>query len=911
MNDLSRERRLFEILEHASTLKPDDISAYLDKTCENDPELRSKAERLLQQADSTSISNVVFGPQKTTNLTLETEIGPFKLLEEIGHGGMGSVHLAIDKRLNRKVAIKFIRFGRFATTSERHRFEIEKKSLSNLSHPYIVTIFHAGFMDENQPYFIMEYIEGKSLTAYCNSQQLSIHAKIELFIQVAQAVQYAHDNLIVHRDLKPANILVQESGIPKLLDFGIAKLLDAPEEKVTATGLGIMTPEYAAPEQIEGTAITTSIDVFALGVILYELLTEVHPFKVNNSSRHELIHSILKKSPPRPSDAISKVSKEDSSIGIHRSKTVQLKRRLQGDLDTITLKALHKDPSRRYRSVQSFIDDLQRYLDGRTVQARSDTLTYRIGKFVNRHPAGVTSTVFALAFILALVSAYVINISQARDEAEQALQRSERVAAFTVSLLQPADPNEAQGDTLTVFQVLERSSEQLQNELLDEPELRSELSDLIGEIYSGLGDYERATPLLEQAIDIRRGWKQERPEELSESLIKLAKTKVLSGQPDSAVIYTNEALQLLETESNNELSLGEVYDVLGKIASSKSKYSESASYHRLAISHFENVSDEDQLEQAKQGLAANLNNLGVALYASQDDLEEAEEVLIRSLTIYEEILGDKLHTDLIAIQNSLGEINRRSQRFNKAVYHYKESLTLARELLGPHPLTGIIASNLAVGLRALGCNEEQRTYLEESLSIKESTLPPNHYSTGITYHNLGAYVMNCREDMPEAIKFLEKARTILKVGLSENHLYRGNNLHQLGEAYRAVNDYKHSLPLSLEALSIRQFSLKPPHNDLGLTYSSIGFQYQAMQQPDSAVANFNRAITQFINVAVLDSVSIVDALDGLNTTIKKWGLCSELIPMIDKQLEDIKQYGIDTISKDLDISRNLNTCSLD
>ena len=278
MNDISRERRLLQLLEDVDGMPSDQRRAYLNKACAGDKKLRARAEHLLNKWDEKQNSPFKFGTEKSAQHLVGSDLGPYTLLRKLGEGGMGTVYLAHESQRMRDVAVKFIRFGRFASEMERYRFNIEQKSLRSLSHPNIVTIMDTGILDKSRPYFVMEYVEGLPIVEYCNNENLSLRDRIELIIQIAAAVHYAHNNMIVHRDLKPGNILVKQDGTPKLLDFGIAKLLDDPSVYTTATGMRVMTLEYAAPEQIDGSTTSTSIDVYALGVILYELLSGVSPF---------------------------------------------------------------------------------------------------------------------------------------------------------------------------------------------------------------------------------------------------------------------------------------------------------------------------------------------------------------------------------------------------------------------------------------------------------------------------------------------------------------------------------------------------------------------------------------------------------------------------------------------------------
>jgi len=340
-----------------------------------------------------------------------TRIGPYRLLEEIGRGGMGTVYLAerIDA-YHRRVALKLVKRGMDSDEILR-RFRYERQILAGLEHPHIARLYDGGLSDDGRPYLAMEYVDGRPIDQYCDAATLDIDARLRLFASVCEAVQYAHQNLVVHRDLKPSNVLITAAGQVKLLDFGIAKLLDEEaagvSAPVTRTGLRVMTPAYAAPEQVRGEAITTATHVYALGVVLYKLLTGQRPYEDVEENAQAAERAVLEQEPVRPSTAITKATETltpERASAARATSVERLQRRLQGDLDVMVLKALRKEPERRYASAAAFAEDIRRHLDGLPVTARPDTRSYRVRKFVRRHRFGVgTAAVFAL-----LVSAFTL-----------------------------------------------------------------------------------------------------------------------------------------------------------------------------------------------------------------------------------------------------------------------------------------------------------------------------------------------------------------------------------------------------------------------------------------------------------------------------------------------------------------------
>jgi serine/threonine protein kinase/tetratricopeptide (TPR) repeat protein len=430
------------ILERVLELAPDARPAYLESACAGDPGLRAEVDSLIasdEQADTdflelgASATRPAGGFSPAAESLAGKRIGAYQIVEEIGSGGMGSVYLAIraDDQYRKKVAIKLVRGG-LGDAFRRHRFKAERQILADLDHPNIARLLDGGALEDGQPYVVMEYIQGQPIDKFCDSRELPVSERLRLFRTVCSAVAYAHQHLVIHRDIKPANILVTESGEPKLLDFGIAKILDADLAEVTGsatlTVMRPMTPEFASPEQVRGDVMTTSSDVYSLGVVLYGLLTGQRPYPGASQLPHEIAQAVCESQPEKPSTAVERAE----AIPDNREK---LRRRLRGDLDNIVLKALRKEPERRYASVEQFSEDIRRHLERLPVLARPDTFWYRTGKFVNRHKASVLGVVLAVA---ALVAGLVITLREtyvARRERARAEQRFNDVRALANSLL--------------------------------------------------------------------------------------------------------------------------------------------------------------------------------------------------------------------------------------------------------------------------------------------------------------------------------------------------------------------------------------------------------------------------------------------------------------------------------------------
>lgn len=430
----ARWQRIEELFRDVIDLPADERESHLAQACADDEALRLEDLSLLAR-DTTedflqepiaraahALASVAARPGD--DLTGE-RIGPYRITRLIGRGGMGAVYAAErdDRQFQQQVAIKVIRRG-LDTDFARDRFLRERQILASLDHPYIARLFDGGALSDGLPYFVMEFVAGEPITDYCRRQRLSVNERLKLFRKVCSAVQHAHGRLVIHRDLKPSNILVTQDGTPKLLDFGIAKLL-APDPNLahtrTETGVLLLTPEYASPEQLRGAAVATTTDVYSLGVVLYELLTERRPLEFRNHSPAGIERTFNDHAVEAPGRIASRVS----------GPLTRLSHALAGDLDNIVLTALRQEPERRYQSVEQFSEDIRRYLAGLPVVARKDTFGYRSGKFVRRHKAGVTILALLLLSVMAMTM-QAARLARERDRANQEAAADPRRRARTL-----------------------------------------------------------------------------------------------------------------------------------------------------------------------------------------------------------------------------------------------------------------------------------------------------------------------------------------------------------------------------------------------------------------------------------------------------------------------------------------------
>src|SRR5215475_6068257 len=537
----------------------DERDAYLTRACDGDEDLRREVLSLLEQGtaedfirDPIASAALAFTAISNDDLTGE-RVGPYRVKRLIGRGGMGDVYEAErdDEQFRQQVAIKIIKRG-MDTEFVRDRFLRERQILASIDHPHIARLYDGGATTEGLPYFVMEFVAGDRITAYCHRHQLSINEKLKLFRRVCSAVQHAHQKLVVHRDLKPSNILITEDGMPKLLDFGIAKMLspDVSESHTrTDTALRLMTPEYASPEQARGQAVATTTDVYSLGVVLYELLTERRPFEFRTYSSTEIERAFCDTEIEEPSKV----------VGRRTDAPTRLARQLAGDLDNIVLMAMRKEPERRYQSVEQFSED------------------------VRRHKAGVA--ILGLLLILGVaMSVQAARIGRERDRANQEAATAQAVTQSLVAMFEVADPDKARGNVITARELLDRGTEKVVRELKNQPAVQAKLLDTIGQLYENIGLHDRAQPLLVEALKLRRQTLGNESLDVATTLNHLGEVARLKGDYARSEPMFREALTLRRKLLGAEhKDVAESLNRLGYLLVGRGNFSEAESSLREAL----------------------------------------------------------------------------------------------------------------------------------------------------------------------------------------------------------------------------------------------------------------------------------------------------------------------------------------
>ena len=572
--------RVQELFAAALDLDPAQRAALLDRTCSGDERIRREVESLiaadehfahLMQHPAAVIPRELFTTSSAEQSLVGRQFGAYRLVRELGSGGLGAVYLGAraDDRYDKEVAIKVVKRG-LDTDDILRRFRAERQILAQLDHPNIARLIDAGSTEDGLPYFVMEYVDGEPISSYCETHKLVTRERLELFRHVCSAVAYAHQHLVIHRDIKPSNILVTRAGIPKLLDFGIAKVLHSedPLAAVTMTGVRVMTPEYASPEQVRGLPITTATDIYSLGVLLYELLTKQKPYRLATRTAEEFSRAVVNQIPERPSTAVA-------TGGPGR---LPNDKSLRGDLDTIVLMALRKEPERRYSSVAQFSEDIRRHLEGLPVVARKDTLRYRAGKFIRRHKAGVSVAVLVVLSLLvgilvALNQAQRANVQariaeQQRDAAQRASERAEKTSRFMQSFLSHANPNwyaRGKGRTdVTVRQAIDDAAARIDTELADQPEVRGDLLHTIAEIHRVAGDEEMAVNYFRRSLEAYREAYGEVHPKVAIGLFYLSVAKTVTGAPtEETNSLLRQAIAMMRQTEPGNINLPYMLQALG------------------------------------------------------------------------------------------------------------------------------------------------------------------------------------------------------------------------------------------------------------------------------------------------------------------------------------------------------------
>jgi len=881
--DPTRWKRIQELFARAVELPDGEREALLAAACGDDEALRDEVRSLLH-ADATGHSFLdgraidalggapALAADEGADAVEGRVIGPYRLVRRIGVGGMGAVYLAerADGQFEQRIALKIIKRGMDSDEILR-RFHYERQILARLAHPHIARLLDGGVSEEGVPYFTLEYVDGEPIDRYCDAHGLRIEERLRLFETALEAVTHAQHNLVVHRDLKPSNVMVTADGTVKLLDFGIAKLLgeDDTGGGLTRTGHRIMTPGYAAPEQVRGEPVTTATDVYALGVVLYELLTGHRPYGLVEETPGDLERAILETQPARPSAVVARPAAR--RLGSTTTTTTaeqlserraarprELRRQLAGDLDNIVLMALRKEPDRRYGSAERFLEDIQRYRAGRPVAARPDTVRYRMQKFVQRNRVGVATGAAIVVGVAALVVFYTGKLRTERDRARVEAEKAAAVSEFLTSIFTVADPNESPGETVTARELLERGAARIESELAGEPEVQGQMMRIVGKVYYSLGLADDSVRMLKRALETQLRVLGPRDRQTLETQLALSAAMSWAGDNEGAEPLFRD---LIEASGQ---ALGPFSDILAGaltglaiVLNERAEYDESERLYRQAIAINRRLGD----EAARKREAVDLNNLGLVLH-EQGRLAEADSVFEEALVRQREIFGE-VHPEIATTLYNYGQLQRVLGDYARAEEIARQVVEMDEKLIGPdHPDIAYSKVSLAGLLQRRGDFEGARVLLEDALVLRTRALGPDHQNTAFSinavarlYHSMGDYA--------RAESLYVVSMEIHKRVNGERHPAVAQRINNLAWIAYDRGDYEKAVRLHRQGLEINLETKGPDAPETLSNRIQLGRALAALGRLDEALAVQREALETARSVRGEDAPHIANHLVAL------------------------------------------------
>ncbi len=824
--DAERWQRLSPLLDALLELPEQQRSEHLDALRREDAALADELEKLLalEEGDADFLAEPVV--EMPSGARPGVRIGPYRLERLVGEGGMGQVWLATraDGLYERKVALKLLRPG-LADPKLRQRFDREREILARFAHPYIARLLDAGIDKDGQPYLALEYVEGEPLTDYCRSRQVDIAGRLDLFRQVCEAVSHAHANLIVHRDLKPSNILVTPAGHVRLLDFGIAKLLDVelmPLE-ATRTGVRTFTLHYAAPEQIRGEPVTTMTDVYSLGVVLYELLAGSKPYRLKRQTDAEWEEAILDGEPLRPSQAAAR--NDDTTTRPYAP--ARLARELSGDLDNILLKALGKRPEQRYASAEALSQDLLCYLRGRPVQARGENLRYRARKYVHRHRWAIGAATLILAVMLTALGVVGWQARQAMREAG----RAQAMQSFVAGLFESAGagPMEA---PINLRTLLDMGIVRGDLSFARQPQERAELYGVVARLRLGIGDYREANVLLDQQSKLLRQLPDAPSSLRLEAATLHGSAHRLLSDPRGCLTEMQPLRALAEREQEQ------------LPAQSAAFYTQLSRCHRdLEQPNIANLLLNRALKLRREhgddvGVAESLLDLS-ALRAEDGAPREAIRILRDALAQLRHKVGDR-HPLVIEMLRNLCLLERANDAVPAAEGDCRQSLVLAQQLHGrDHRATVDARRQLAALYVDLGRYGEAESEFLDAYAWMQPRLDRNHPDMARTYNSLGIVAWE-RGDIERALHFQQMAVTAWRTG--SNPVVTAGGLFNQAMILHSAGRDREALPPAREARQMRAQRFGASHALIGDSDRLLGEIFAALDETKAADTVLRNAV---------------------------------------------------------------------
>jgi len=858
------------ILDLVLELPPAERPAFLEQACGEDGELRAEVEAVLAGIDAPAFfeapalalgAALVDAEAAEAGHALEgTIVGPYRLVRELGHGGMGVVYLAerADGQFEQRVALKLIKRG-MDSEEILARFLSERQVLARLSHAYIARLLDGGLAPRGQPWFAMEFVDGVALSQYCEEQGLGIDDRLGLFRKVCDAVQYAHQNLVVHRDLKPSNILVTPAAEIKLVDFGIAKLLyeEPAHGLVTGTEYRLMTPQYAAPEQVRGEPVTTATDVYALGTILYELLTGRHAHQLTNNTAAERERVICHVEPEAPS-AVVRGTPGD-----------RLRRQLRGDLDVIVLKALRKDPARRYRSVEALAEDLERHRTGLPVRARPDSVTYRARKFLGRHRLAVAG---AAVVFLSLAAGLAGTLWQARATAREAA-KARAVKNFVVGLFRVSKPEESRGREITARELLERGAQRIDTGLARQPELQAELLDVLGVIHRDLGLYPEADSLLRRSVQLSRARYGENHPEVAARLTDWSGVLAARGDYARAESLLTRAYDILQIVGPEDSALATTLSALGSVHRRQGNFSRAESLYQEALKIDRSPRGGGQLR-----VAEDLDNLAMVLEEA-GNLARADSGYQEALAIRRSLL-DPNHPQVITSLHHLATLREKQGEFAEAERLGREVLERRRRTYpAGHPEIAYAIQRLANTLLIKAAYAEAEALNLEALAILRERLGADHPETVQLMSDLATLKYE-RGDLRGAEAGFREVLAAWRRSLGDDHPTTLQALNDLAAVLKYQRRYAEAEPLYRQGLTLRRQRLGDSHPSAAESWGNLAELLWDKGNLAEAERAYREALAIYQATLPARHVFISGSLLGVGGVLTDRGRASEAEPLL-------------------------------
>jgi eukaryotic-like serine/threonine-protein kinase len=739
-----------------------------------------------------------------------TMLGPYRVRRVLGEGGMGIVYLAEHEDIGSEVAVKVLRDATLSP-ARRTRFEQEKRSLALLEHPSIAHINDGGVLADGTPWFVMEYVDGIRITEYCRERNSSIHERLQLFRLVCEAVQYAHGKTIVHCDLKPSNILVKDDGAVKLLDFGIARQLeaDAQPSDMTRAGMRPMTPAYAAPEQILCTEITTKSDVYSLGVILYELLTGRLPFDFDGKTPGEIERIIRDETPIPPSAAVGPSRDRSAGGPVWPGGKVARK-----DLDVLTLTAMHRDPARRYASAEALMRDIDHYEKGEPLEACPDSASYRLGKFVTRRRRALIAAAAVGTVFVTVVVLFVAGLARARNAAVAEATRTQRIERFMLNLFDGGDKTAGPADSLRVVTLLTRG-EQSARALNAEPGVQADLYQTLGGIYERLGKFDRAEPLMRSSLDRQKAISGADSHDVADSLVALGTLRFEQSQLPEAEQLVRRGLAMNRRHlPAQDPAIAKDLSALGHVLEERGSYDEAVKTLDEAV----------RMQSARPASAADLseslNELATVHYYLEH-LPQAESLYKRALDVDRQLYGP-VYPRVADDFYGLGIVQHALGRDAEAERYYRQALSIKQKWYGEdHPDTALIMAAVGQSLVYQGRLDEAASMLQQALVLQERLFGKVHAQVAMGLNQLGVLEIR-RGHLSDAERDFVRMAEINRAVYGDRHPLVGVAILNIGRVHLEEKSYTLAERSYRDALSLFLEALPPGHTNIGIAQIQLG-----------------------------------------------------------------------------------------